>query len=225
MKRTTIAALLLTVLSACSEGGNQRIYVSGVPQTDVVGRPSGGLIVSEPAAVSLPQAPIQGGAVRSVAPVSPPPADVADAFARNFLNSIQARSFRERREFCGYFVQLPNGQITATPPIPGTFASCEQLAPQPGQGIFASYHTHGAYGPQYDNEVPSSTDLISDFEFGIDGYVSTPGGRVWRVEFDTRDAVQVCGQGCIAVDPGFVPEGEAFILTRYTLNDLARRGS
>ncbi|MEJ6398696.1 DUF4329 domain-containing protein [Yoonia sp. 208BN28-4] len=231
MKRLSIAAIVLTVLSACSEGGNQRVFVSGgeigglTPKGEVIRRPSGGLVVSEPARASVPQtAPVRRGG-RSVAPPSPPSAAVADTFARNFLNSIQARSFRERRELCGYFVQLPNGQITATPPVPGNFASCEQLAPQPGQGIFASYHTHGAYGPQYDNEVPSTTDLLSDFEFGIDGYVSTPGGRIWRVENDTREAIQVCGQGCVAVDPGFVPEGEAFILPRYTLTDLARRGS
>ncbi len=228
MKRFTIAAVLLLVLSACSEGGNQRVYVSGdgfSPKGEVITRPSGGLIITEPVRASSPLAQSQGRGGRSVAPPAPPSAAEADAFARQFLNSIQARSIRERRELCGYFIQLPNGQITATPPVPGTFASCEQVAPRAGQGIFASYHTHGAYGAQYDNEVPSSTDLQSDFEFGIDGYVSTPGGRVWRIESDTREAIQICGRGCISVDRGFVPDGEAFILTRYTLADLARRGS
>ena len=161
----------------------------------------------------------------NVARVQGPPAAQADAFARSFLNTIQARSFRERRELCGYFIQQSDGRIAATEPVPGTFASCAQPAPRAGEGIFASYHTHGAYGPQYDNEVPSLTDLLSDFEFGLDGYVSTPGGRVWRIEFDSRDTLQVCGQGCVAVDPGYVPDNESGILQRFTVDDLRRRNN
>ncbi|WP_368183708.1 DUF4329 domain-containing protein [Aestuariibius sp. HNIBRBA575] len=164
--------------------------------------------------------PFQG---QSVAPHNAPPTRVADQFAVNFLNSLQARSFAERREYCGFLIVNAAGQISATPPRPGTFAGCSQDAPRPGMGIFASYHTHGAYGRNYDNEVPSPTDLESDFHFGIDGYVSTPGGRIWQIEFDNRTARQVCGQGCVAVDPGFVPQGEAGIRATYTLPELNAR--
>ena len=76
--------------------------------------------------------------------VVPPPAAQADAFAVAFLDSIQARSFTGRREYCGYFL-LVGGSIVATEPIPGTTASCTQPAPPPN--AFASYHTHGPPGP------------------------------------------------------------------------------
>lgn len=180
----------------------------------------------EVATKQLPTAPPgKGGVPVASAPaLSGPPEARADEFAASFLNSIQAQSFRERRELCGYFVLHQNGQITATPPQPGTFASCDMDAPRSGSGAFASYHTHGAYGSEYDNEVPSETDLLSDWDFRMNGYVSTPGGRVWRVDYSDRDTRQVCGQGCIAVDPGFRPEDEAGIRQSYTLGQLRARG-
>jgi hypothetical protein len=147
----------------------------------------------------------------------------ADQFAITFLNTLQARSFREKRELCGYFVQLSDGRIMATPPVPGDLASCEQAVPEAGQGVFASYHTHGAYDANYDNEVPSVTDLRADFEFGLNGYVSTPGGRVWRITYETRGAHQVCGQGCVLVDPNYRADPRDVIALRYSMAGLQRR--
>ncbi len=146
-----------------------------------------------------------------------------DAFAKAFLDSIQAQSIAERREFCGYFFRDRDGALRATPPRKGTFAACNMPAPRPGTGVFASYHTHGAYGERYDNEVPSVTDLSSDFQLGLNGYVSTPGGRIWRVNLDTRDTVQVCGLKCVTSDPGFVPRNEDSVRQRYSILQLALR--
>lgn len=159
----------------------------------------------------------------SVAPPNAPRGPVVDAFARTFLDSIQPRSIRERREYCGYFFVDMSGQLQATTPRAGTFASCSMPAPHVGQGIIASYHTHSAYGAGYDNEVPSVVDLMSDFEFGIDGYVSTPGGRVWFVDFQTRSTRQICRAGCVFSDPGYVPDRRDTILAAYDLNGLRRR--
>jgi hypothetical protein len=92
--------------------------------------------------------------------------------------------------------------------------ACPPLA---GQGIFASYHTHGSYANAYDNEVSSTIDLVSDFDYGIDGYVSTPGGRVWLVDFQTFSTRQVCGMGCVAQVPNFVPNTSDTIQNAYTL--------
>lgn len=175
-----------------------------------------------------PKGLVVGGLVRenvgfTVAPPNAPSGAAVDQFAVAFLNTIQARSFASRAEYCGYFFIGSDGRLQATTPIRGTFASCEMPAPQVGQGIIASYHTHGAYALGYDNEVPSVVDLVSDFDFGIDGYVSTPGGRVWLVDFQTRSTRQLCGLGCVMVDPGFRPQGESGIQTRYTLQDLQRR--
>lgn len=147
----------------------------------------------------------------------------ANAFAIQFLDRIQAQSIADRREYCGYFFRDAAGQIKATPPRRGTFASCSMPVPTRGSGIFASYHTHGAYGPQYDNEVPSATDLLSDFQLGVDGYVSTPGGRVWRVSNAAQETRQICGLGCVTRDPGFVPRNEGNVRQRYTVATLQQR--
>ncbi len=159
------------------------------------------------------------------APVAPPqdtPDDQAvHAFAKAFLDGLQPRSVAQRAEYCGYFYLDADGRMAGTPPRRGTFASCDM--PGPFEGVFASYHTHSAFDPDYDNEVPSETDLLSDFDFGIDGYVSTPGGRVWHVDHGTRTTAQICGLGCVYQDPGFRPVGEAGIRARFTLQQLARR--
>ncbi len=159
--------------------------------------------------------------VSAITGIAAPTTEAANRFAVSFLNSIQQRSFDGRREYCGYFLVSPTGVISATTPIPGTLASCS--SPFPPDNAFASYHTHGAYDAGYDNEVPSDVDLLGDFEFGLDGYVATPGGRIWHVEFDDRTARQVCGRGCVTSDPRFVAEDEAGIRASYTVNQIQAR--
>jgi hypothetical protein len=149
----------------------------------------------------------------------------ANRFAIGFLDAIQPRSVALRREFCGFFHVTETGAIAATPPRVGDFAGCEMPVPRAGAGVFASYHTHSAFAPGYDNEVPSLQDLRNDVRLGIDGYVSTPGGRVWRVDHATRSAVQLCGLGCVFMDPGFVPLNESGIRARYSMADLRRRAA
>ena len=143
-----------------------------------------------------------------------------DAFARSFLDSIQAQSIRESREFCGYFIDV-GGKIEATPPRRGTEASCN-YGPIPATTV-ASYHTHGSYGAEYDNEVPSGFDLISARDVAFDDYVSTPGGRLWRVDGATGNATQLCGLECLTSDPGFVPRDEDSVLASYTIATLRER--
>ena len=199
MYRTlTAAAFVLTTLTAC-----------GAPLG-----PGGGVPVQSAVGMSA----------ESVAPPNAPSGPSVDAFARSFLNSIQAQSIRDRAEYCGYFFVDALGQMQATPPIRGRLASCDMPAPQPGQGVFASYHTHGAYDFGYDNEVPSTIDLLSDFQFGIDGYVSTPGGRVWLVDYQTRSTQQVCGLRCVTSDSNFpmIEPGKA-VQQRYTVESLRVR--
>ena len=204
-----VLAATLTVLAGCGALPDGRVAAGLSPK----GEPIAGqqYARSEPA----PRRP-------PVAQFAPDDA-VAHAFAVGFLNSIQPRSIGNRIEYCGYFYMTQDGAIAATPPRPGTFASCNMPGPEPGLGIFASYHTHSAFAPSYDNEVPSVTDLLSDFEFAIDGYVSTPGGRVWHVDYGTRSTSQICGPGCVYQDPGFRPLGEAAIRASYTLPQLGQR--
>jgi hypothetical protein len=147
-----------------------------------------------------------------------------DIFARNYLDTIQARSVADSREFCGYFFRDTAGRIHASPPRRGTFSGCRMPEPSRDSSVFASYHTHGAYGPRYDREVPSPLDLLADFALGLDGYISTPGGRVWHVNKITQDARQVCGLDCVTADPQFVPRNEANVRQRYTVATLTQRG-
>lgn len=156
---------------------------------------------------------------------SPPQAQSdVDVFARNYLDTIQARSIADSREYCGYFFRDSAGRLHASPPRRGTFSGCRMPEPNRGSSVFASYHTHGAYGPHFDREVPSPLDLMADFALGLDGYISTPGGRVWDVNHITQDARQVCGLGCVTADPQFVPRNEANVRQRYTVATLTRRG-
>lgn len=182
------------------------------------------LAACAPAPVLQKPTPTKGRPTVAVSAVVPAPAN-AEAFAQSFLNAIQPQSFALRAELCGYFYVAANGQPAATPPVRGSFARCDTDIPRPGQRIFASYHTHGAYGAAYDNEVPSPTDMRSDFEFGLDGYISTPGGRVWHLDYDTQTARQLCGLGCVARDPGFRPRDENSIPQVYTLATLNARAN
>ncbi len=202
IRLTALFAAATISLSACDAPTSQTTFV----------RPASGEMVQKPGSVGY-----------SVAPLNAPSGPAVDDFARNFLNGIQARSIAERREYCGYFFVDRQGRIQGTPPRSGTFATCDMPAPLIGQGIFASYHTHGAYSGEYDNEVPSVIDLTSDFDYGVDGYISTPGGRVWHVDFQTQSTRQLCGLGCVTMDPGFVPQGEASIQPAYSVPSLQRR--
>ena len=211
-----LALMALAALAACNTPRPVGMVDAYPAPVEVVGNLT---IRGEPAGYAR--------ALPSAAPgatFAPPDAE-AHAFARRYLGSIQAASIADRVEYCGYFYVDGSGRIAATPPRRGTFASCDMPSPRPGMGVFASYHTHGAFGRSYDNEVPSVTDLLSDFQFGVDGYVSTPGGRVWHVDNGTRTTRQICGLRCVYADPGFVPMGESLIRASYDLEQLNRRAS
>ena len=145
----------------------------------------------------------------------------ADAFAIAFLDQLQPRSFATGREFCGLLGRDASGAVRATAPVMGHREHCAPgLAPK-DFNIFASYHTHGAFHADIDSEVPSAFDLVADREEGVIGYISTPGGRVWR-SAEGR-ARLLCGPGCIAVDPAYRPDAHAPIASRYTADELRRR--
>jgi len=163
----------------------------------------------------------------TVAPVTATPAQSADqaamnAFAKSLLNSIQTRSIAEQVEYCGYILRAPDGGFTATPPNRGNFDSCENDYSGLNQ-ILASYHTHGSYGREYDNEVPSTVDMEGDLGMGVDGYISTPGGRFWLIDHESRSANMLCGRSCMIDDPGYVVTDDSTIRTQYSLGTLRQR--
>ncbi|WP_245824414.1 DUF4329 domain-containing protein [Pseudoruegeria aquimaris] len=155
-----------------------------------------------------------------------PPAAVAQSpeeirFAKAFLNALQERSFARNREYCGYFGLTAEGRLAATRPRRGQADSCTLR--WSGQiRIFASYHTHGAFDPGHFNEFPSSADIESDRDEGIDGYVATPGGRLWFIDGERAVARLICGPGCLKQDPGFIPGLDGAIPEVLSLGQVRR---
>ncbi|MEL6685899.1 MAG: DUF4329 domain-containing protein [Pseudomonadota bacterium] len=147
--------------------------------------------------------------------------DDVDAFATQVLNDLQPASIAEGREYCGYIYATPTGQLIATGPRAGRAAYCD--LPPPFPAVIASYHTHGSYSDQYDNEVPSVDDVEGDFDAGIDGYIGTPAGRVWLVDYDAQIARQLCDVMCITSDPNDDPDDAGFIPQTFTLEELKER--
>ncbi|WP_342075938.1 DUF4329 domain-containing protein [Yoonia sp. SS1-5] len=157
------------------------------------------------------------------APAPPPaavvPATDIDQFAQRFLDQLQPLSISQGREYCGNFIKRVDGTLAATPPVRGTADGC---AYQVAETAVATYHTHGRYLPNYLNEIPSSVDITSARAFLLDDYVSTPGGRLWRIDGQTGVADLICGARCVTTDPMFVPGRNDPRATRYTVAELRR---
>ena len=149
--------------------------------------------------------------------------DDVDKFMLDHFDRIQARSIAENIELCGYVGFDAEGRLAVTEPRAGTEDACDTGELPSGWDVLASYHTHGAFLDDADSEVPSFDDLQGDIELEIDGYVATPGGRVWlNVAFE-KLTYQLCGRNCVVADPNahpcktFTPEVE------YTLDELRKR--
>lgn len=147
-----------------------------------------------------------------------------DEFAAEHLNQVQMLSIRDGVEYCGLLGIDASGQLAATPPRRGRADSCEPPENGPaGFEVLASYHTHGSFDPDADSEVPSSDDLLADIEEGIDGYVATPGGRLWLNDLEAEVSFQLCGLGCLIADPRFHECPADSPANEYTLEDLEYR--
>lgn len=144
-----------------------------------------------------------------------------DRFAQQVLNAIQPASIAESREYCGYIYETEDGGLAATAPVRGATDYCD--LPDPDETVIASYHSHGGFSPDFDNEVPSVDDLLGDFEAGIDGYVGTPAGRVWHNDVETETTTQLCSVACIIADPEDDPAQAGLIPDSFTLSELRAR--
>lgn len=144
------------------------------------------------------------------------------AFMKAFMTELQLRSFDKRSEFCGFLGRDAKGALQATAPVQGNRDSCPLEWPR-DLAVIASYHTHGAFDYAYHNELPSDTDLRSDRSLGVDGWIATPGGRIWFVDSARMLAKQVCGVGCLPVAPGFYKSQAGDIAKVYTFEALVER--
>lgn len=144
------------------------------------------------------------------------------AFVTDILRDLQIRSFRENHEFCGYIGRDGAGALVSTQINGGTEASCPLPPIPPDIRVMASFHTHSTYSPFYASEFPTVQDMQTDAAYGINGYISTPGGRLWFVDTDRMAARQLCGRGCLPQDPNYRPEGDGPLRPVLTYADLVR---
>jgi len=144
------------------------------------------------------------------------------SYVKSVLSQLQDRSFKENREYCGYLGRDSAGKIKSSVAYKGRTDSCDARFPE-DLDVFASFHTHGGFLEDASSEVPSVNDMEADEEEGVDGYVSTPGGRLWYI--DTTDMItsQVCGLGCLKRDPKFVEGADGRVLQSYTYEELVVR--
>ena len=135
---------------------------------------------------------------------------------------LQIQSFEKRREYCGFVGRGANGALRVTPPQPGRRDSCPLDWPNDME-VIASYHTHGAFDFTYYNELPSDIDMESDQSLGVNGWIATPGGRLWYVDSERMVATQVCGVGCLPIAPNFYKAQAGHIAPAYTYEELLER--
>ncbi|WP_299657435.1 DUF4329 domain-containing protein [uncultured Tateyamaria sp.] len=165
--------------------------------------------------------PIVDPAFVSMAPRAQPQTEAEVAFVADLFNEIQPLSISEGREYCGLIGVDRTGALVATSARRGGVSSC--LPPEragPGVTVLASYHTHSHYDPDYWTEVPSFDDMRTDIEDDTDGYIATPGGRLWYIDARAQLAQQICGTRCLVSDPDYREDPEFPVLQQYTLDDL-----
>ncbi len=144
-------------------------------------------------------------------------------FAQKFFDLLQPKSIAHNREYCGYFGFDPDDRIVATTPTRGQEDSCLAADPPPDLALFASYHTHGSFSAQVDSELPSTSDMRADNMEELDGYVATPGGRIWFIDGAEEQATMLCGPGCTVSDPAYSQDGFPPVKSRYTIGQLFHR--
>lgn len=145
------------------------------------------------------------------------------AFARALLARVQPLSFVAGVEHCGYVGRdRATGRLRATPPARGTRDACTSPWPE-GMEVLATYHTHGPFDPAYHGELPSEGDIRSDEALGVEGWIATPGGRLWHVDPSRMQVVQACGVGCLPVARGFTKAHAGEIAKAYDFAQLRER--
>lgn len=149
--------------------------------------------------------------------------DQETAFVMGLMESMNTLSIRFNREVCGYVLRHANGAYSSTKVSWGGQASCASLPVEDGFVVASSWHTHAAWDPAYDGEVPSIQDVEGDMRMGVNGWVGTPGGRLWFVDGQTGNIRQVCGRGCLPVDENFGAEDFGPVGESYTLDGLYAR--
>lgn len=136
---------------------------------------------------------------------------------------LQPRSFALNLEFCGYVVRDEAGHLRLTGPVEGEAETCQAPWPERAARVLASWHTHGGFDVGMWNELPSDRDMRADRMEGVDGWLATPGGRLWHIDGKGMVATLVCGPRCLPSDPDYDPATTGVVGPRYSYWDLVER--
>ncbi|WP_259773013.1 DUF4329 domain-containing protein [Aliiroseovarius crassostreae] len=142
---------------------------------------------------------------------------------KRIFEQLQPISISKNREYCGYIGRDAAGNVAFTKARRGRKGTCVPRDPDALAVVTASYHTHGAYSPNYVNELPSVEDMEGDEAEGIDGWVATPGGRLWYVDTQEMTIHLICDLGCLPADPAFVEGDTGEILPSYRYKALVQK--
>lgn len=148
------------------------------------------------------------------------PTDQEIIAVKNRISPLQILSFATDREYCGYLVRKKDGSIGFTEMVRGGHDGCTPLVPLSAKNLIASVHTHGAYNPDVPAEFPTVLDMQSDRRERVNGFVATPGGRLWYIDSHAMVARQLCGLGCLPQDPYFHPGDDGQIAESYSYQEL-----
>lgn len=151
--------------------------------------------------------------------------ELAD-YAKKTLDGLQAKSFAKNREYCGLIFEDDDGALSTSEISEGSDSECSFSWRVPfGKYAAATFHTHGSFNDDYDGEAPSLIDMDTDISDRIDGFIATPGGRVWHIDWQDEIAVQLCGLNCIAQDPEYKPCYSFQPVEKYNWDELKARAS
>lgn len=220
MWRSAASLGLALVLAACGLPDSPlRPYIDSIGPAEAIAAGSQPPHISDDAVSRTSRAvgPARIGRLNT-APSSPT-GDELD-FATETLRQMQLHSYATGAETCGYIGRDAQGRMVATPINVGREASCFLPRPPAGMRVSASIHTHGTYSPAYASEFPTVQDVTTDARDGINGYISTPGGRMWYVDTQTMTVRQMCGRGCLPQDPQYRPEDDGPVRPMFTLAQL-----
>lgn len=143
-------------------------------------------------------------------------------FVSKIFRKIQTKSFSRNVEMCGYIGLDRFDRLTMSQIMFGDEATCTLPDWPENMRVIASFHTHSTYSPDYFSEIPSSIDMKSDSESGINGWIATPGGRLWFIDGARMVARQVCGVGCMPQDPNFIDDTGGSVKPSYTYSTILK---
>ena len=147
--------------------------------------------------------------------------DEIDPIAIAVLNQAQQLSFKNGVEYCGFIALDTLGALRATAPARGLIDQCSPDAPDDWT-LIASYHTHGSVDLtdlESSFELPSSDDIESDHLDEVNGYIATPGGRLWFVDGHQKIAYLIQPEGFMMTDPNYQSD-DCTLYQSYTINEL-----